>query len=42
LDITLGIFRSGEPILPVGDQKRWEDGCLHQRLSIYGLDADIS
>ena len=42
LDITLGIFRGGEPILPVGNQKRREDRCLHHRLSIYGLDADIS
>src|SRR5262245_27552857 len=42
LDITLGIFRGGEPILPVGNQKRREDRCLHHRLAIYGLDADIS
>ena len=41
LDITLGVLRGGEPILPVGDQERREDGRLYDRLSIRCLDADI-
>src|SRR5712691_6928439 len=41
LDITFGLFRLCEPVLPAGDQQCGEDGGLYEHLSICCLDTNI-